>query len=547
MPEPIAYTWALAARQEKGSDGMVQAKQVLRWVFTAICMINASSAFTVSAQAQANIIAPASMPRVGSVDERFQSYNIEAVEITGGRFWKPYASVAGAQPAANTPPGANPELYEYRAPIDLSNPRLRKLAAALGPSYVRVSGTWMNSTYFDDSGTPVPAQPPSGFNSVLTGNEWKGLINFARAVDAKIVTSFAISAGTRDSAGVWTPKMAEKFLDYTKSQGGSIAAAEFMNEPTFPEAGGAPKGYDAQAYARDFAVFREWAKSNAPQMQILGPGGIFEETPMAPAFMHLLKSEEILRATGPVFDVFSYHSYGTVSSRCAASIAGMGTTPEVALSANWLSRSASSEVFYASLRDRYEPGKPIWNTETAQAACGGDRWAATFIDTFRYLNQLGSLARLGVQVQMHNTLNASDYGLLDEKTLEPHPDYWAALLWHKLMGTTVLDPGASPSPNLYLYAHCQLGQPGGVAVLLINADENARQSLHIPTAAARYTVTASDLNSPTVDLNGVRLDLGPADSLPDLKAVAASAGDISLAPASITFLAFPRAGNASCR
>ena len=35
--------------------------------------------------------------------------------------------------------------------------------------------------------------------------------------------------------------------------------------------------------------------------------------------------------------------------------------------------------------------------------------------TFRYLNQLGSLARLGVQVQMENTLNASDYGLLDEE------------------------------------------------------------------------------------------------------------------------------------
>ena len=58
------------------------------------------------------------------------------------------------------------------------------------------------------------------------------------------------------------------------------------------------------------------------------------------------------------------------------------------------------------MRDKFEPGKPIWNTETGQAACGGDRWAATFVDTFRYLNQLGSLARIGVQVQIHNTLNA---------------------------------------------------------------------------------------------------------------------------------------------
>ena len=37
-------------------------------------------------------LAPASMARIGTVDERFQSYNIEMVEVTGGRFWKPYPS-----------------------------------------------------------------------------------------------------------------------------------------------------------------------------------------------------------------------------------------------------------------------------------------------------------------------------------------------------------------------------------------------------------------------------------------------------------------------
>ena len=31
-------------------------------------------------------IAPSAMPRIGTVDERFQSYNIEMVEVTGGHF-----------------------------------------------------------------------------------------------------------------------------------------------------------------------------------------------------------------------------------------------------------------------------------------------------------------------------------------------------------------------------------------------------------------------------------------------------------------------------
>ena len=36
-----------------------------------------------------------------------------------------------------------------------------------------------------------------------------------------------------------------------------------------------------------------------------------------PAFMHtVIKTEDILAATGPAFDAYSYHSYGAVSSRC---------------------------------------------------------------------------------------------------------------------------------------------------------------------------------------------------------------------------------------
>ncbi len=517
-----------------------------------VWMVGAAWGVAGYAQSAPMQIAPSRMARVGTVSERFQSYNIEAVEITGGRFWKPYSSEPGTgstarQPASSTPVGMDPSLYEYRPPIDLGNPRLRELAAALGPAYLRVSGTWMNSTYFPDQDEADPAQPPAGFNSVLSRNEWKGVIDFARAVGAEIVTSFAVSAGTRDAVGVWTPKVAEALMEYTKAAGGRIDAAEFMNEPTFAEMGGAPKGYDGQAYARDFAVFQVWAKANAPGMMILGPGGVGEETPLAPPSMHLLKSGDILAATGPVFDVFSYHSYGAVSDRCARSGIALGTTVDAALTEDWLSRGAKQEAYYAALRDRTEPGKPMWNTETGQAACGGDRWASTFVDTFRYLDQLGSLARLGVQVQMHNTLNAGDYGLLDERTYEPRPDYWAALLWHRLMGATVLDPGPSPSPNLYLYAQCQHGQPGGVSVLAINADKEAAQTISIPAGAERYSLTASGLVAATVELNGKRLELGAGDALPELKGIAVHSKIARLDPASITFFVFPKSGNASCR
>lgn len=518
-----------------------------------LCTALVFGATSVLAQGAAKIL-PGTMSKIGAIDERFQSYNIEAVEITGGRFWKPYTPAGTSESHAqkpNTTPtapgGMDPSLYEYRPPLDLTNARLRKLAAALGPAYLRVSGTWMNTTYFQDSDAPAPATPPKGFNSVLTRKEWKGVVDFAAFANAQLVTSFAISAGTRDAENVWTPAQAIALANYTKSLGGSIAAAEFMNEPTFPTMGGAPAGYDAADYARDFAVFRRFAAKELPGMKILGPGGVGEGTLAVPASMHPMKSEDILAATGPTFTDFSYHLYAGVSHRCGQMGGDAQTTPDAALSDDWLSRAGKIQAYYAAIRDRGLPGRPMWVTETAQTACGGDRWAATFIDTFRYLNQLGTLAKSGVQVHMHNTLAASDYGLLDEKNYEPRPDYWAALLWRKLMGTTVLDPGQSPSTSLHLYAQCLRGVPGGVALLAINADKASEHALEIPAKADRYTLTSPELESKIAVLNGRALKLGSGDSLPDLKAQSAKAGQISLEPASITFLAFPKAGNASCR
>ena len=215
-------------------------------------------------------VIPASMSRIGTIDLRFQSYNVEMLEVTGGKFWKPYGPeldvllLKGQQAAptvpedGDTPAGMNPALYEYRPPIDLTNARLRKLAKGLAPAYVRVSGTWANTTYFPNS-DQAPKSPPAGFNGVLTRQQWEGLVTFAKAVDAEIVTSFAMSPGTRDAAGVWTPAQASRFLDYTKSIGGRIAAAEFINEPNLASMGGAPVGYNATAYGRDFKSFRAFA------------------------------------------------------------------------------------------------------------------------------------------------------------------------------------------------------------------------------------------------------------------------------------------------
>jgi hypothetical protein len=148
---------------------------------------------------------------------------------------------------------------------------------------------------------------------------------------------------------------------------------------------------------------------------------------------------------------------------------------------------------------------------------------------------------------MHNTLAASDYGLLDEQTFRPRPNYWGALLWRQLMGSTVLDSGVPIEMGLHVYAHCRRQVSGGVTLLVINNDRNSARTLTMPDTSERYTLDAADLQDIAVRLNG--RPLAPEDaSLPSpLAGAKTAAGILTFAPATITFLTIPDAGNNACR
>lgn len=471
----------------------------------------------------------ASLPAVAQVDERYQSYNVEMVEITGGRFWAPYDGKPG-------------EMYRMRPPTNLSDPRLLAMAKLLGPAYIRVSGTWANSSYVPLEGEVVTT-PPAGFNQILQRDQWKGVIKFARAVDARITTSFPASPGARNADGSWNPEQAQRLIDLTRKAGGSIHSAELFNEPTIPQHGAFPKGYKAADFARDFRIFKQWAAKAAPQMKLVGTGGTAEgsmlkHSPQSEA-MGNLQSEDLLKANPGSLDIVSYHFYGTVSPRC-------GTPPSLkdqALTDDWLDRTLLDEAFYGALRDKYEPGKPLWLNETAQAACGGAPWAKTFLDSFRYLNQLGVLARRNVAVVAHNTLAASDYGLIDQDTLKPRPNFWAAVLWKRTMGSTVLAAPAAPG-KVRLFAHCLPTRKGGVGLMAINTGDAAEMPLAGPAQA--WVMTGADADLTGVKVNGVEPEMA-ADGRPRGLGGVAVKGSVALPAKSITFVTIAKAGNAACR
>lgn len=458
---------------------------------------------------------------VATVDERFQSYNIEMVEVTGGEFWRPYDAGDGKV---------------ARPPIDLSSERLRNLARALGPAYIRISGSWANSTYFDPSGT-AGETPPAGFGGVLTGDQWIGVGEFARAVHGEVTTSFASNDAVRDAAGAWQGDQARALLEFSKGHDVPLVAAELFNEPGLPV--GMPAGYDGAAYGRDVKTFLGVVDDVMPNLRIVAPGATADVVPLV--ISPSITGEALADGAKPRIDAFSYHFYPNVSERC-----GSDEGPDVALTSELLSRIDKTKAYYEDLRDRTAPGAPMWLTETAQAACGGDRWAATYRDVIRYVDTLGRLSTGDGDVVFHNTLAASDYGLLDEDGLVPRPDYWAAVLWSRLMGPQVLASSSTGSvEDLTVYAHCRAGDEDGATYAVVNASTDQTRTVATASRTAEvYRLTSGDLDSATVQLNGDELVADDDGTLPDMKAEQVD-GTVEVPPASVAFVVDPVATGCS--
>lgn len=482
------------------------------------------------------------LPFVRQMDERFQSFQIGMSHLTGGETWRSYDEDAeqGDETGENFA-----AIREARAPTDLTNRRLRNLTRALGPLYIRYGGTTSNSVYFHDSDTPPPAAAPEGFQTLLTRERWKSAVDFADSVDAKIITGFTVSDGVRDASGAWTPDQAAAWLAFTKNIGGKIYAAELYNEPNAREPGRTEGAEPAANYARDFARLRDLTDRIAPDLKLAGPGTAMLGLPFPIPSLTQVTAEDYLTARPqPAVDIISYHFYGALAERCADPESPQGVSADDALTEAWLARPDKEFQKQKALRDRYAPDAPIWLTETGTAACGGTRWQPTFLEAFRYLDAQGRLAKQGLDALVTHALISGSNGVIDEATLEPNADYWAALLWRRLIGTRILDAGELHD-GLHLYAHCARGRAGGVTLLAINLrDKPAALSVEGPVE--RFSMTAPELQSRMILLNGHPLTLDDQDRVPDLVPAVQSSGQLTLEPTSINFLLLPQAANPSC-
>ena len=485
---------------------------------------------------------------IRTVDPRLMSYNVEMTEVTGGTFWKEFtpAQIAGTEefpPVKDFSEMAG--LMQWYDPIDLYDSRLRALAKELGSAWIRVSGSWATKTYYDFDGH-TDGKAPEGFQSALTRDQWIGVLEFAKAVDGKLLISVGNCEGNHPNGGPLDLSQAELLFKFSADYGVPIAAAEFMNEPNMMEMSGAPRGYTAADYARDQDLFNGWVRENYPDCLIVGPCStdssaliVGEESKGGAGLGDVLPScstHDLMRGCQVKLDVFSYHYYNGVSERIASVMPSAHWDASEALSEDYLAMAGRCARAFAPLRDKYAPDGQMWVTESADAGGGGDTWGSTYLDVPRTLNELGEFATITDGVIFHNTLASSDYGFLRHSTFEPRPNYFAVLLWQQLMGTTVYNSQIPATEGAHVYCHSRKDGKDGCVYLVINNSETEATAVELPSEVNAYVLTGKDgMRSSVMTLNGRDLVLGANDELPDLSGETIS-DILEIAPGSCAFV-----------
>jgi heparanase 1 len=469
---------------------------------------------------------------VATVDERFLSVAVDTAQVVGGRFWSEEAGV---------------EIIgqELVPEYDFSRPRLRALAKELAPAFLRIGGTDADRVIYDMSENPID-EAPEGFEFVLTAAQLDGVFEFAESLDYEVMFTLSAGEGTRDSEGDWTPTIARELLEYVFSQQYEVALWELGNEwDTYFVNLGFPA--PPEQVVTDFAAARVLLEEFYDDFMFGGISSAYwpslgEITRVYPGFLAMGGSALI--------DVITWHYYPQQSERGGA----LRSDPwerELLLDAEKLDVVVKWADEIAGYRDMHAPGTPIWLGESGHAQYGGQPDSSDkFEGTFWWLDQLGALARRGQEVSVRQTLSGSHYGMIDDKTLDPRPDYWASVLWRRLMGQRVLDvQRTAVDDDVRLYAHCSYQRPGAVTVLAINLDAENSVRIEVDgisnSGKELYLLTSDALTSSDLMLNGTLLR-DEDGTLPALAPARVGASPADVPPRAMAFVVYPNAGASAC-
>lgn len=385
--------------------------------------------------------------------------------------------------------------------LDILDPRLLRFARPLAPAMLRIGGTEADRVGYRIK-KRWAATLVASHEFLLHKGLWKSVNLFARKAGFDILFVIGAGPGNRDEKGAWSSENARKLIAHAAKKGLPITAWELGNEVNgYPFVHGLRNRVSGSRYAKDFAVFSRLVRELDPGARAVGPGSsvwpvIGEPNPILPT---LAKSG----ALSPT-DVLSWHYYPQQSSR--GRLADRRATEGRLLAPRRLDSVAKRARALLSLSD----GREIWMTETGHALYGGEPGLSdTYCSSLWWLDQLGLLACEGTSRVFRQSLAGADYGLLDQSSFEPRPDYYATFLWKRLMGSEVFQAPRvdGPDKRLRAYRHSSAMAGDSNSLLLINLRDRPALVFFEGRPRRRFVISPeSGLLSRRILLNGVPVE-----------------------------------------
>ncbi|KAJ1406267.1 Glycoside hydrolase, family 79 [Sesbania bispinosa] len=478
--------------------------------------------------------------------------------------------------------------YSSVANLDLARPFLAKAIQALKPLRIRLGGSLQDQVLYEVGSLKSPCHPFQKMKGGLFGfskgclhmERWDELNHFFNQTGA--IVTFGLNAlhGRHQIShnvweGPWDPTNAYDFIKYTISKGYKIDSWELGNELSGKGIGAS---VDVAQYGKDVIKLKQILdglyENSKFKPSLVAPGGFYEKE----------WYDKLLQVSGSgIINVLTHHLYNL----------GPGSDEHLERKILDPERLSKVETIFSNLAEtiqNYGPWTSAWVGEAGGAYNSGGRSVSnTFLNSFWYLDQLGMASSYSTKVYCRQTLIGGNYGLLNTTTLTPNPDYFSALLWHRLMGKKVLAVSNDiSSPFLRTYAHCSKDRTG-VTLLLINLSNQTRFILNVKnpvtvsvegnevtktihkensfvhnlkktfswvgtkgsevTFREEYHLTSQDdnLRSQTMVLNGIPLKLTNEGDIPTLDPVHNNVrSPIYMAPLSIAFIVYPNFDAPSC-
>ncbi|XP_022957360.1 heparanase-like protein 1 [Cucurbita moschata] len=447
--------------------------------------------------------------------------------------------------------------------LDLQNIILSKAIKEFNPLRIRVGGSLQDQIIYKVGNSvkkcPQMKKQDDGLFGFSKGcfhmERWDELSDMFNKTSARITFGLNALIGKKPSndgkgtwVGDWDPRNARDFIRYTASKGYQIDSYELGNELS---GSGVSARLEADQYAKDLTLMRQVVEEVYPDAnnrpKILGPAGFFDRE----WFKTFLQNTEPNAVDG-----VTHHIYNL----------GPGVDPELIYKVRdpyVLDQIAQTFKEAADVSASFGPWSKPWIGESGGAYNSGGRTVShTFADGFWYLDQLGMTATFNHHVYCRQALIGGNYGLLNTTSFIPNPDYYSALLWHRLMGTKVLSASHDSSPYLRVYSHCTKNNDG-VTVLLINMSNSTSYDVKIVSERRLYpnamggrlqareeyhlSPKDGDIQSDVMLLNGSPLQLTPKLDIPGMSPkLVDPTSAVSVAPNSYVFVTIKDFKAAAC-